>query len=75
MCVVNTDIGCSDHFLLWIELGIFAKSKYKCDPLQEKGPYGGEWCGKERLLDIHIIRLHQTLLLINLQFKGLYSYF
>ena len=28
--VVNTDIGCSDHFLVWMGLGIFAKNKYKC---------------------------------------------
>ena len=27
VCVVNTDIGCSDHFL---ELGVVAKNKYKC---------------------------------------------
>ena len=26
MCVVNTDIGCSDHFLVWMELGLVAKT-------------------------------------------------
>ena len=25
--VVNTDIGCSDHFLVWMELGVVAKCK------------------------------------------------
>ena len=29
VCVVNTDIGCSDHFLVWMELGIVAKRKHK----------------------------------------------
>lgn len=29
MCVVNTDIGCSDHFLVWLELGLVGKHKHK----------------------------------------------
>ena len=29
LCVVNADIGCSDHFLVWMELGMVAKRKYK----------------------------------------------
>ena len=29
VCVVNTDIGCSDHFLVWMELGLVAKHKQK----------------------------------------------
>ena len=29
VCVVNTDIGCSDHFLVWLELGLVGKHKHK----------------------------------------------
>ena len=29
VCVDSTDIGCSDHFLVWMELGLVAKHKHK----------------------------------------------
>ena len=33
MHVDNTDIGCSDHFLVWVELGRTAKNSKKGKPV------------------------------------------